>query len=35
MIFERTLIQGVLINGMCLFKDAIKTAVCELAERTK
>ena len=29
-----SLIQGVLINGMCLFADEIKTAVRELAERT-
>ena len=27
-------IQGVLINGMCLFEDEVKTAVRKLLERT-
>ena len=31
---KRKLIQGVLINGMCLFEDEVKTAVRKLVERT-
>ncbi len=31
---KRTLIRRLLIHGMCDFKDEIKTAVRELAERT-
>ena len=33
--YLNALIQGILINEICTFKDVIETAVRELAERTK